>query len=156
MQLSCVSCHNVGMSDRCDFKKLMAAKGMRATPLRLEVLSVMSDSRHAMTAQEVLEAVMARGKVNRVTVYRILEDLIRVGIMRRLSLEGKSSRFELACEHHPPHPHFQCEKCGQVQCLEPVPMERLWSELRGPLGNEADRIEIRVAGICPRCRGVLL
>lgn len=156
MQLSCVSCKIPSMSDRCDFKKLMGTKGMRATPLRLEVLSVMSDSHHAMTAQEVLEGVRARGKVNRVTVYRILEDFTRLGIMRRLSMEGKGSRFELACEHHPPHPHFQCEKCGEVQCLDPVPLERLWIELKGPLGNEVDRIEIRVAGTCPRCRGVLV
>ncbi len=145
-----------GMSDRCDFRKLMVAKGMRATPLRLEVLSIMSDSRHAMTPQEVLEGVRTRGRVNKVTVYRILEDFTRIGITRRVPMDGKSSRFELACEHHPPHPHFQCEKCGEVQCLDPVPLERLWSELRGPLGNEADRIEIRVAGTCPRCRGVLL
>jgi len=143
------------MGDRCDFRKLIASKGMRATRLRLAVLGVMVGGQRAMTAHQILEGVRASGKVNRVTVYRILDHFTRLGILRRLPMGGRGARFELACEHHPPHPHFQCQKCGEVQCLDPVPIERLWGELRGPLGNEAERIEIRVAGTCSRCRGVI-
>jgi hypothetical protein len=30
----------------------------------------------------------------------------------------------------------------------------MWTELRGPLGNRADRIDIRVAGVCHKCREI--
>ncbi len=99
-----------------------------------------------------MEAVRARRRVNKVTVYRILEDFTRRGIVRRLSLDSRVSHYELACEHRPPHPHFQCQTCREIQCLDPAPMNRLWTELQGPVGNRADHIEIRVEGLCHKCR----
>ncbi len=63
------------------------------------------------------------------------------------------SHYELACEHHPPHPHFQCHACREIQCLDPAPITRMWTELQGPLGNRADDIDIRVGGLCHKCRG---
>ena len=140
------------MSDRCDFPQLLARHQLRPTALRLAVLEVLGSAPRAWQSREILEAVRARRRVNKVTIYRILEDFARLGLIRKIPLEGKSGHYELACEHHPPHPHFQCHSCGGVQCLEPVSLEGVWRELKGPLGNRADRLEIRVAGICQECR----
>ena len=140
------------MSDLCDFPRLLARQKVKPTPLRLAVLEVLGASPRALRAQEILEAIRGQRRVNKVTVYRILDDFTRRGILRRLAIEERVSHYELACEHHPPHPHFQCRHCGQVQCLEPAPLERMWAEIQGPLGNRADRIDIRVAGVCHKCR----
>ena len=140
------------MSDHCNFPQWLARQGLRATPVRLAVLEILGETPRALRAQEILEIIRARRRVNKVTVYRILEDFTNRGMVRKLALEGRVSHFELACEHHPPHPHFQCQACGEVQCLEPVPLEHLWRELKGPLGNRVDRLEIRAAGLCRRCQ----
>ena len=140
------------MSDLCDFPQLLATHGVKPTALRLAVLDVLGAAPRALRAQEILETIRAQRRVNKVTVYRILDDFTRRGILRRLAIEERVSHYELACEHHPPHPHFQCQSCGQVQCLEPAPLERMWAELQGPLGNRADRIDIRVEGVCHKCR----
>jgi Fur family ferric uptake transcriptional regulator len=142
------------MSDRCDLTALMGGRGVRRTPVRLAVLEVLAGTQRSLTAQEILREVRDRRGVNKVTVYRILEDFTARGILRRLRVEDRASRYEMACEHHPPHPHFQCHTCGEVQCLEPVSLDGVWNALRGPLGNRADRIEIRVEGVCQRCREV--
>ena len=142
----------ITMSDRCNFPQWLAREGLRATPVRLAVLNILADAPRALRAQEILETIRARRRVNKVTVYRILEDFSRRGMVRRVSLEGRVSHFELACEHHPPHPHFQCQVCGEVQCLEPVALEKMWTELLGPVGNRADHIEIRIDGLCHKCR----
>ncbi len=140
------------MSDRCDFRQWLAHQGMKRTYVRLAVLEVLGTAARALRAQDILAAVRSRRRVNKVTVYRILEDFSRRGMVRRLSLDGRVSHYELACEHHPPHPHFQCLTCREVQCLDPVPLTRMWTELQGPLGNRADHIDIRVAGLCHKCR----
>jgi hypothetical protein len=31
----------------------------------------------------------------------------------------------------------------------------MWTQLQGPLGNRAERIDIRVEGVCHRCRGII-
>jgi Fur family ferric uptake transcriptional regulator len=140
------------MSDACDFPQLLARHGLRLTPVRLEVLAILGAEARPWRAAEILEAVRRRRRVNKVTIYRILEDFLRRGLVRKVPLEGKAARFELACEHHPPHPHFQCQACGEVQCLQPVPLEALWDRIQGPLGNRAERLEIRVEGVCRQCR----
>ena len=141
------------MSDHCDLRGLMSSRGVRWTDGRRRVLEVLSQSLRAMTAGEILDAVRAHRGMNKVTLYRILEEFIQRDILRRVSLEGRSSHYEMACEHHPPHPHFQCRSCGEVQCMDPVPLERVWEELGGAAGNRADRIEIHVAGVCAKCQG---
>ncbi len=140
------------MTDGCDFQQLLARQGIRATPTRLAVLGILGAASGALKAQEILARLMARRRVNKVTVYRVLEDLARLGLIRKLPLEGRAAHWELACEHHPPHPHFHCHTCGEVLCLEPVSLERVWPELKGPLGNQADHLHIRVEGTCRKCR----
>lgn len=140
------------MSDACDFAVLLAHHRVRPTPLRLAVLIALGSAKQAFRAGEILQQIKAQRPVNKVTVYRILEDFCRRGLIRRIQVEGKAALYELACEHRPPHPHFQCHTCGEVECLEPVPLERVWGEIKGPLGHQADRLEIRVAGVCRRCR----
>ena len=97
------------MSDRCDFPQVLASHGVRATKVRLAVLEALSAAPRALKALEILELIRTRRPVNKVTVYRILEDFTRRGLLRRLSLEGRVCHYELACEHNPPHPHFQCQ-----------------------------------------------
>jgi Fur family transcriptional regulator, ferric uptake regulator len=144
----------VDMSDRCNFSHWLALEGLRATPVRLAVLEILGEASPALRAQEILEVIRVRRRVNKVTVYRILEDFTRRSMVRKLSLEGRVNHFELACEHHPPHPHFQCQTCREVQCLEPVALNRMWSELQGPVGNRADHIDIKVEGLCHKCRDI--
>ena len=140
------------MSDHCNFPKVLAQHKIRPTTLRLQVLEILGSADRAWQAQEILAAVRARRSVNKVTIYRILDDLVKLGLVRKLPTEGAAAYYELACEHYPPHPHFQCQACGEIQCLEPVALERVWQEIKGPLGNRADRLEIRVAGLCHKCR----
>ncbi len=140
------------MSDGCDFRQWLAGQGLRLTAVRLAVLEVLGAASRALRAQEILAAVRARRRVNKVTVYRILEDFHRRGMVRRLSLQGRVNHYELACEHHPPHPHFQCRTCREIQCLDPACLTLAWAELQRPPGNLADHIEVRVAGLCQKCR----
>jgi Fe2+ or Zn2+ uptake regulation protein len=146
--------YKMTMSDRCDFPQWLAQQGLRSTPVRLTILEILGDAPRALRAQEILETIRSRRRVNKVTVYRILEDFTNRGMVRKLTLEGRANHFELACEHHPPHPHFQCQACREVQCLEPVALSKMWTELRGPVGNRADHIDIKVAGLCHKCREV--
>jgi Fur family ferric uptake transcriptional regulator len=142
------------MSDGCDFPQFLARHGLRPTAARLKVLEVLGAAPRALRAKEILARIGAQRRVHKVTIYRILEDFTRLGLVRKLPLEGRACHYELACEHHPPHPHFQCHACGEVTCLEPVPLERLWRELKGPLGNQANRLHIRVEGLCRKCREI--
>jgi Fur family ferric uptake transcriptional regulator len=140
------------MTDRCNFHTTLLQGRLRPTPLRLQVLETLGSEARLWQAREVLDAIRARRRVNKVSVYRILDDLVRLGLVRRLPAEGAAAHYELACEHHPPHPHFQCQACGELQCLEPMPLEGFWREFKRPRGCRIDRLEIRLEGLCRRCQ----
>lgn len=140
------------MHDQCNFYDLLRDNDIRVTPLRIAVLETLRLAGKALTAPEIIRRVRKRLPIHKVTVYRILEGLIARGILRRISLNENAFRYELACVHNPPHPHFECSTCGEIQCLDPVDLSRIWVEVKGPLGNRADSIEIRVQGVCYRCK----
>jgi len=134
-----------------DFSRVLQDLGVRPTALRLAVLEALQEAARACTAGEILQRIRRHRRVNKVTVYRLLEEFTVRGLVRQVAAQGKACRYELAGDR-PPHPHFQCESCGTVQCLEPVALEEVWAVLKGPLGHRADRLEIRVAGLCRECR----
>lgn len=135
-------------------KDYLAEYGLKATQPRLVLLELFLHAPQAQTAPEVLAALTTRRRLHKVTVYRMLNLFTRKGLLRKLSLEGRADYYELAGGLRCPHPHFQCQRCGAVQCLEPIDLSQLLAGLHGPEGNLALQVEIRVAGLCQKCRDV--
>ncbi len=133
-------------------KDYLSEYGLKATQPRLALLDLFLHTPGAQTAPEVLAALTARRRLHKVTVYRMLSLFTRKGLLRKLSLEGRADYYELAGGSRCPHPHFQCQRCGEVQCLEPIDLSQLLAELHGPRDNLALRVEIRLEGLCPKCR----
>jgi Fur family ferric uptake transcriptional regulator len=97
---------------------------MRVTSVRVAVLGALGNARTAMTAQELVDALGgAAGGVDRVTVYRTLNSLVEAGVAHKVDPGDRVFRFGLtapasATEAGHQHPHFVCDACGNVECLE--------------------------------------
>ncbi|WP_010520437.1 Fur family transcriptional regulator [Aquimarina agarivorans] len=90
------------------------------------------------------------GKMNKTTVYRILDKLMEDGIVH--SFIGKDGlKWYAKCDdcshttHNDNHPHFQCKQCGEVMCM---PMD-----LNLPASNnyKVDFVNTLMVGECPKC-----
>ena len=121
----------------------MRGRGYKATPQRVAVLRALAEEQH-----QSLEEIRVRcPEVGLVTVYRALDLLGELGIVRRLDL-GDGARYELARDHH--H-HMICESCGDISEFDECPLE---PELLPP---KSANFEIRahsleVYGRCGACR----
>ena len=81
------------------------------------------------------------------TVYRTLDLLSGLGLVRRLDLGG-GPRYELAEDHH--H-HLICEGCGKITEFERCPIDlRDFPDVGGDFEVRAHSLE--VYGTCPDCR----
>lgn len=117
--------------------------GYKATPQRMAVLRALVEEQH-----QSLEEIRARcPEVGLVTVYRTLDLLGSLGIVRRLDL-GDGARYELAENHH--H-HMICEACGDISEFEECPLdpERLPPE---STDFEVRAHSLEVYGRCGACR----
>ena len=121
----------------------MRSRGYKVTPQRVAVLGALAAQQH-----QSLEEIRARCPgVGMVTVYRTLDLLGSLGLVRRLDL-GDGARYEIAEDHH--H-HMICESCGDISEFEECPLE----PTRLPAQSSGFEIRSHSVEVYGRCAGCL-
>lgn len=140
------------MCDRCDYNDLLHQAGLETTAHRLRVLEVVGNHERPLSAAEIYTAVQRMQTINRVTVYRILETFVQNGVVDRISSGGRAFFYGMAPNaNHAPHPHFFCQQCGRMDCLQ---MEKIWLDIgnfKKSFTGRIENVEIRLDGICSAC-----
>lgn len=99
---------------------MLRKSGLRATPKRVALLTVLKGSHEPRTAEEL----HAKVHSDLVTIYRNLKSLVAAGIVSETRFKDSTVRYELAHGHH--H-HVVCTRCGLVEELHGcnnAPLER--------------------------------
>ena len=140
------------MCQQCDYESLLKGVQLEPTDNRVRILEVIGNNRYPLSAAEIFQTLQRSTAINRVTVYRILDLLVARGLVDRISTGGRAAYFGLAPnEHHAPHPHFYCTRCGRMECLDPgslsLAADPLWKTFPGRI----DKVEVRVDGLCTHC-----
>ncbi len=114
-----------------DPRDLLRCASLRVTAMRIALINQLAGSRHPTTAQKLFDDLCAESKrsrstrPDRVTVYRTLNALVEAGLAHKVDPGDRVFRFSLTdharCEgekHAHEHPHFVCDDCGTVECLD--------------------------------------
>jgi Fur family ferric uptake transcriptional regulator len=134
-----------------DWQTTLREKGYRLTPQRELVLRAVNRLGHA-TPDEVLSAVREDSRaVNISTVYRTLELLEELGLVRHTHLGDRAPTYHSTTT--PDHAHLVCRGCGQVLEASPKVMVPLVESLRDVHGFQADLGHLAVFGLCQDCEG---
>ncbi len=140
------------MCQQCNYSQLLESASLEATANRLHVLEVIGSCNCPLSATDIYKVLERTEAINRVTVYRILDLLVEHHILERLSTGGRAAYYGLAPnEHHAPHAHFYCRRCGQMDCLHPETLSVDSELFKKTFPGEIARVEIRVDGICKNC-----
>ena len=106
-----------------EFRAAVRRAGLKCTPARLAVLQQLATARGPSTHAEIHEALSSRG-FDRTTIYRNLNDLQQHKLVSRVDVGDHAARFELARTdsrgHGVAHPHFLCDTCGDILCVDGV------------------------------------
>ncbi len=140
------------MCESCDYPRLLAEAGLRATPRRLAVLDCLGRAGRPLSAGEVHRRVRPRQPLDRVTAYRVLEDLGRAGLVARIEAGPRGRRYHLLNPpRHPAHPHFYCTVCGRLLCLEAGVVKLDLARLAGEFPARVENLSVSLEGVCPQC-----
>jgi Fe2+ or Zn2+ uptake regulation protein len=132
-----------------DLRKLLRERGMRVTSQRLLIDRALRDHGGHLTAEQVHELVEpVLPGVTQQTVYSTLALLSDLGVARRVSAPGPSTRFEArGGDHH----HMVCERCGAIEDLDVrVPVSRAVGASRES-GFAPASASVTVLGLCAAC-----
>jgi Fur family ferric uptake transcriptional regulator len=116
------------------------------------VLEVIGSNNSPLNTRQIFQTLIRNRKINRVTVYRILDLLVEKGLVERLSGGGRSFYYGLAPnDNHRRHPHFFCKTCGNMECLNPESLSLDVAPLERTYPGVIENVEIRVDGVCKNC-----
>lgn len=132
-------------------KALAATRGLRMTPQRAVLLSVLGRMTHHPTSDELYRRVRkALPSVSPATVYRNVQVLVQANVISTLERAGGAVRYDPnPDEHH----HFICRGCGRVVDVYLSAVDyRMDAGAAGLRGARIDSCEVQLRGVCPACR----
>jgi Fur family ferric uptake transcriptional regulator len=127
----------------------LRARGYRVTPQRQLVLEAVTSLEHG-TPEEICAEVQrtARG-VNISTIYRTLELLEELGLVKHTHLGHGPPTYHLAADAE--HVHLVCRECGAVEDVTPKVADGLVGVLARDHGFATDVHHLTVYGRCENC-----
>lgn len=133
-----------------DLLTRLRARDYRLTAQRRAVAEVLQGEHVHLTAEQVhARAVAAIPEISRATVYNALGELVALGEVRKVGVDGRAVRYDpnVAGPHH----HLVCRGCGLILDV-PVVEGTVPALPRGSRhGFAVEDVEVTYRGLCPRC-----
>jgi Fur family transcriptional regulator, ferric uptake regulator len=131
----------------------LAEAGFRRGGARAAVIELLDGQRCAVSAYDIEDALRAEDRaVARASVYRVLDELVGLGLVTRIEVGQSTARYEPARPDRDHHHHMVCDHCGDVQPFADDELERAVDRLAGRVAFDVAEHEIVLHGACADCR----
>src|SRR5438105_11733681 len=130
--------------------ELLRKRGYKLTPQRHMILSVIQEADGHLSIEQIAERVQKRNPyVSLSTIYRTLELLRELGLVRENHLSGEQPRYEASegTAHH----HLVCRGCRAVIHLEDTLLGDLHENLQKQYHFHGLTLDLVAAGYCDAC-----
>jgi Fur family transcriptional regulator, ferric uptake regulator len=126
--------------------------GYRRGGARAAVVELLGRQNCCLSAQEIFDRLRkARRPVGIASVYRALEALAELRLVKRVDAGDGIARFEPAPADGDHHHHLVCRDCGKVEAFSDTRLERAIDRVAGGLGYSVDEHEVVLVGACADC-----
>lgn len=120
--------------------------GLKETPIRVRILSILSKSDQPQTASDLLNKVDA----NKTTIYREIEKLISFNFISEVILGDGQRRYEISTNTH--HHFLICSKCKTIISIK---MKHSFSKTEKLINKQynfhVQRHDLEFIGLCQKC-----
>jgi Fur family transcriptional regulator, ferric uptake regulator len=126
--------------------------GLKITLPRRKILDILETaSDHHLTAEAIYGLLRDAGEeIGFATVYRVLTQFEKAGLVVRHHFESGQSVFELDYGEH--HDHLVCVNCGHVEEFCDELIETRQRDIAAKAGYVITDHQLNIYGICARCR----
>lgn len=134
--------------ERRDLRDVLRRRGLRATGPRVAVYEAFLRLGGHRSVDDVHGALeRSETGLTRASVYNVVADLERVGLLKRPVLGSGAARYEIA---ETVHDHFVCRLCGAVLDV-PAAGDRLPPGIDLPAGVLVENAHRVYRGLCADC-----
>jgi Fe2+ or Zn2+ uptake regulation protein len=129
---------------------IVRASGLRVSSARRLVLAALFEADGPVTAEEIaggLGGCVPRSDLG--SVYRNLETLERLGVVRRLHAAQGPAVYAIARADD--EGFLCCERCGEVRTANPRAVAVIRGAVLKAFGYDASFRSFPIVGVCPHC-----
>ena len=132
-----------------DIEKILETNSIKPTANRILVLKELMRNAHPVNLAD-LEIALA--PMDKGSIFRVLQLFSEKEVIHVIEDGSRSLKYEVchAEDHHTAtdqHPHFFCEKCGALYCLDHISLP----DIKLPDAFTVKSINFMIKGICPKC-----
>jgi Fur family ferric uptake transcriptional regulator len=140
------------MSWANDALETLDRAGYRRGGARRAVVDLLGRQSCCLSAQEIFDGLRkARRPVGIASVYRALDALVDLRLVKRVDAGDGIARYEHAPSNGAHHHHLVCRDCGKVEAFSDSRLERAIDRVAGGLGYSVDEHEVVLVGACADC-----
>jgi Fur family transcriptional regulator, ferric uptake regulator len=126
--------------------------GYRRGGARRAVVDLLGRQSCCLSAQEIFDGLRkVRRPVGIASVYRALDALVDLRLVKRVDAGDGIARYEPAPSNGEHHHHLVCRDCGKVEAFTDPHLERAIDRVAGGLGYAVDEHEVVLTGACADC-----
>jgi Fur family transcriptional regulator, ferric uptake regulator len=130
----------------------LRAAGHRRGGARTAVVEALSRHDCAVTALDLDDELRRRRPpVGRASVYRALEQLEELGLVRRLEVSRGTAGYERIAPDGHHHHHAICRDCGRMVPFEDSTLEQAIGRLSESISFDVTEHDVVLRGRCERC-----
>jgi Fur family transcriptional regulator, ferric uptake regulator len=130
----------------------LSGAGYRRGGARRLVVELLGRQDCCLSAQEIYDHLRrARRPVGIASVYRALDALVELRLVKRVDTGDGIAKFEPAGAGGDHHHHLVCRDCGKVEAFSDSRLERAIDRVAGGLGYSVDEHEVVLTGACADC-----
>lgn len=134
------------------FEEFLQSKGKRTTQQRRILVDEVFKRHEHFDAEDVIKHLDQIGekRVSRPTVYRTLSELVDSGLLRGMTLGGRT-----VYEHdygYPQHDHLHCTKCNKLIEFSNSEIAEIRDEVARQHNFRVTGHRLIITGVCSECR----
>jgi Fur family ferric uptake transcriptional regulator len=126
--------------------------GYRRGGARQCLIELLDEQSCALSALDIEDQLRARAgrRVGRASIYRVLDELVTLGLISRVEVGDGVARYEPQRSHH--HHHLVCDDCGRLTPFEDAALERAIRVLAERVSFDVSDHDVTLHGSCEHCR----
>ena len=124
----------------------------KITGPRAAILDILRHHPHPLTNKEIF-AELPAGQCDLVTIYRAMQMLEKLGMVKRFDFGDGTARYELVGEgDNGHHHHLICTRCAGVVEIQECFSGAIEAEIAAKHGFQGVTHRLEFFGICPGCQ----
>ncbi|MDY6874173.1 MAG: Fur family transcriptional regulator [Chloroflexota bacterium] len=135
-----------------DLQERLNQEGLRLTHPRIVVMSILNEAQVPLSPQSIHQRAVVGGEdIGLVSVYRTLDLLAQLALVRRVHGRDDCHGYVLASPGH--HHHLVCRECERaIEFTGGDDLSTLLQRIQRQTGFEVDDHLLQLYGLCPDCQ----